>query len=173
MTSAIYTTHARVRLFTVRGHNQVMNREMYETMLQIRDVYLPFHFMTGAYTRYPGVFRKRSRKWQMIKARKVHHQRPNEWTGALRRAVLTESIARSTPTRGTLTAKAPLDTKVLFGPRAGQMQRRPLPDWQRDELEHVSQGEIDEQLKRMHAAYRAAVYDPANQDVTLKRFRIG
>jgi hypothetical protein len=169
--TSIVEVKFRSRMFTLRAHNQIMNAQIRETMTQIRDLCLPFHFMTEAYNRYPGVFRKRSRRWQMIKAAKVKHQRPNEWTGELRRAVLSESIVRATPTKGTLSAKAPLSSKIMFGKRAGQTQRRPLPDWQRDELEHVSPQEIENQVQRINDYYTAAMFDPVYQETILKAFR--
>lgn len=159
------------RLFTVRGHNQIMNAIHRDTMNTIKTELLPFHFMTSAYARYP-VFVKRSKRWQLIKARVVHHQRPNEWTGALRRAVLLESVVRATATRGTLEAKAPQDSLVLSGPRAGQMQRRPLTDQRRKEMEVVSDVEIDRLQLVQRDQYIAAVYDPANSDKVLKQFRV-
>lgn len=160
------------RLFTARGHNQIMNQIHRDTMETIKSELLPFHFMTAAYNRYPNVFVKRSKRWQMIKARVVHHQRPNEWTGALRRAVLLESVVRATATRGTLTAKAPEDSVVLSGPRAGQMQRRPLTDQRRKEMEVVGENEIDRLRLVQRDQYIAAVYDPANSEKVLKQFRV-
>lgn len=161
----------QMRLFTARGHNQIMNRIHRDTMETIRNELLPFHFMTSAYGRYPNAFVKRSKRWQMIKARVVHHQRPNEWTGALRRAVLLESVVRATATRGTFTAKAPQDSKVLTGPRAGQLQRRPLTEQRRKEMEVVSDAEIARLQLVQRDQYVAAVYDPANHDKVLKQFR--
>ncbi len=160
-----------MRLFTMRGHNQIMNQIHRDTMGLIRDTLLPFHFMTAAYNRYPGVFAKRSKRWQLIKARTVHHQRPNEWTGALRRSVLLESKITATATRGTFQAKAPLDSKILFGPRAGQTIRRPLTEQRRKEMEFVSDEEIDCLGELQRNQYIAAAYDPAYQDRVLKQFR--
>ena len=171
MTLTLVGCDYRTVMFTQRGHNQVMNEQHLETMMQIRDIYLQYHFMTGAYTRYPGVFAKRSKRWQLIKARTVHHQRPNEWTGALRRAVLSDSICRSTATRGTFEAKAPPDSVVKFGPKAGQRIRRPLTEQRRKEMEHVSEDEIWEQGQRMSVAYAAAMFDPRYTQKVLKQFR--
>ncbi|HEY0982675.1 hypothetical protein [Schlesneria sp.] len=171
--TATFKVGANVQLvlFSMRAHNRIMNDNHRETMHQIRTFYLPFHFMTAAYSRYPGVFAKRSVRWQKYKARTVHHQRPNEFTGELRRAVLTESVIRATATRGTLTAKSPQTSVVKRGPLAGKRIRRPLTEQRRAELEHVSDLEIAEQSQRMQDFYVAAIYDPANQDRVLKQFR--
>jgi len=158
-------------MFNIRAHNKIMNDNHRETMHQIRTFYLPFHFMTSAYARYPGVFAKRSARWQKIKARTVHHQRPNEWTGDLRRAVLTESVIRATAMRGSLTAKAPETSMIKKGPKAGQRIRRPLTEQRRQEMEHVSETEIADQSERMRDYYVAQIYDPANQKKVLKQFR--
>ena len=159
------------RLFNQRAHNRIMNDLNRETVTLIRDTCLPFHFMTAAYNRYPGVFAVRSKRWQLIKARTVHHQRPNEWTGALRLAVLLESKISATADHGRLEAKAPTETKILSGPRAGQMIRRPLTEQRRKEMEHVSESEIADLAERQRAKYIAAIYDPANQTKVLKQYR--
>jgi hypothetical protein len=171
MTTTIIGGQVALVMFNMRGHNKVMNENHRETMHQIRTLYLQFHFMTAAYSRYPGRFAKRSARWQKIKARTVHHQRPNEWTGDLRRSVLTESTIRATATRGSLTAKAPETSVIKRGPKAGQRIRRPLTEQRRSEMEHVSDLEIAEQSERMRDYYVAAIYDPANQSKVLKQFR--
>lgn len=171
MTTTLIGGQISAVMFTARGHNQVMNECHRETMEQIKTLYWPFHFMTAAYSRYPGVFAKRSKRYQMIKARTVHHQRPNEFSGDLRLAVIVDSIARATATRGTLEAKAPLTSVIRFGPKAGQTIRRPLTDQRRREMEFVSDDEIAEQSERMRAQYIASAYDPKYQDRVLKQFR--
>ena len=159
-----------VVMFHIRAHNRVMNDCHRETMEYTRDIYGPQHFRTDAFTRYPGIFRIRSRKWQILKARVMGHQRPNVWTGALRLS-MTESICRATATRGTLEAKAPLDTVIQFGKNKGKRIRRPLNPERRLEMEHVSTDEIVEQCDRMRNQYVAAAYDPKWQTKLLKRFR--
>jgi hypothetical protein len=159
------------RIFTVRGHNRIMNDLHRGTMETIRDDFLPFHFMTVAYQRYPGIFQPRTKRYQIMKAKVVRHQRPNEFTGALRRSVLMESKITATANRGAFQAKAPLETKILSGPRAGQIIRRPLTEQRRRELEFVSEQEIRLLSDRQAAQYVAAAYDPANQDIVLKQFR--
>lgn len=171
MTTTIRSAEVRIKMFTVRGHNQIMNKSNRDTMYLIRDTLLPFHFMTVAYTRYPGVFEKRTKRWQMMKARIVHHQRPNEFTGALRIATLTSEDIHATATRGTFRAQAPLETKILSGRYAGKMIRRPLTEQRRKELETVNQDEAQSLAYRQQQQYIAAAYDPAYQDRVLKQFR--
>lgn len=157
------------KLFTARGHKQVMNELNLETMNVIRDQFWPFHFMTDAYSRYGSVFVKRSARWQRLKARVVHHQRPNEFTGELRRAVLADSVIRSTATRGTLVAKAPLTSKLLAGKAAGKATRRPLTDQRRKELETVSPDEQQLLIERQQSRYVEMASDPRFIDVVRVR----
>jgi len=171
MTTTIIGGVLTARLFHEREHGKVMKECHEETMKYIRDIYLPFHFMTEAFRRYPGIFANRSARWRRIKRRKVGHDRPNVWTGALRRAVLTESVIRKTQDFGKLEAKAPLETMIKFGPNAGKMIRRPLTEQRRKEMEFVSDDEIDQQRERMRLQYQAAVFDPAHQTKVLKQFR--
>lgn len=171
MTATYVGGEMQIRMFTMVGHNQVMNDIHRDTMETIKTLFMPFHFMTAAYNRYAGVYAKRTKKYQMMKARVVHHQRPNEFTGALRLAVLVDSVVRATAYRGTFQAKAPLDSKIISGPRAGQTIRRPLTDQRRKEIEFVSPEEIELLRQRQIAMYRAAVYDPAYQKKVLFQFR--
>lgn len=161
----------RMRLFSQRGHNRIM-RDIHEnTMEAIKYTLWPFHFETLAFNRYPEVFQKRTKKYQMMKARVVHHQRPNEFTGALKIAVLADSVIARTAKGGSLSAKAPLDSMILSGPRAGQRIRRPLTEQRRREIEFVSDAEIQNLQLRQEQQYMAGVYDPANATVVLKKFR--
>lgn len=171
MTTTFVTAEVQIRMFTVVGHNQVMNDIHRESMEMIKHQFWPFHFMTEAYNRYPGVFTKRTKKYQMMKARVVHHQRPNVFSGDLRIEVLLNSKVTATAAQGRLTAKAPMDSKIIAGPRAGQTIRRSLTDQRRKELEHVSPEEIDFVMKTQIGMYRAAVYDPRYQTKVLKKFR--
>lgn len=169
--TTILAPSVSMRLFTQRGHNQIMNDLNRDTMTMIRDTLMPFHFMNVAFTRYPGVFANRSERWRRIKRRVVHHERPNEFSGALRTAVLSSTDIHATATRGTFRAQAPLDSKILSGPQAGKRIRRPLTEQRRKELEFVSEDEIQELMERQQQQYVAAVYDPANSDRVLKQFR--
>jgi hypothetical protein len=171
MTATYVAGQMQIRMFTQVGHNQVMNAVHLDTMETIKHRFMPFHFMMVAYQRYAAVYVKRSKRYQIMKARVVHHQRPNEFTGALRLSVLLDSKTRSTATRGTFEAKAPLDTTILTGPRAGQTIRRPLTEQRRKEIEYVSDEEIELLKARQIAMYRAAVYDPKYQKTVLKQFR--
>lgn len=158
-------------MFTGRAHARVMNDIHRETMHQIRDTYWPFHFMTAAYSRYGDVFAKRSKRWQMLKARTVHHQRPNVWTGELQKSVLNDSVIRATSAKGTLTATAPKDSTIKFGRLAGKKIARPLTEQRRKELEFVSDEEIKAQTGRMQEQYLASTKDPRFQSKVLKQFR--
>ncbi len=160
-----------MRLFAQRAHNQIMNGLNRDTMTMIRDTLMPFHFMNVAFTRYPGVFANRSERWRRIKRRAVHHERPNEFTGALRIAVLADSKITATATRGSFEAKAPADSMILSGPSAGKRIRRPLTEQRRKELEFVSEDEVRELAERQQQQYIAAAYDPANSERVLKQFR--
>jgi hypothetical protein len=162
----------QVRMFSLRAHAQVMNEIHRDTMFYIRDMFLPFHFSTEAYRRYPSVFEKRSKRWQLFKARTVHHQRPNVFTGALRQAVM-ETVPRATATRGTFHAQAPMDSVVKYGRLAGKTIRRPLNEQRRKELEFVSHDEIEFLAQRMADQYVAASFDPRWQETVLRRYRSG
>lgn len=170
MTTFIMNGEIQFVAFQMKTHLKVMNELHLETMKQIKTIYMPFHFSLSAYKRY-DVFVKRSRKWQKIKARVVHHQRPNEWTGALRQAVLLDSVTRSTATRGTFSAKAPKDSVIKWGPLAGKVIRRPLTEQRRLEMETVSRDEIGQQTQRMHDQYLALMFDPRFAPKVLKKFR--
>jgi len=171
MTTTFVNVEVQIRLFTLVGHNKVMNDIHRETMEMIKHQFWPFHFMTDAYRRYPGVFAKRTKRYQMMKARVVGHQRPNVFTGALRLEVLLNSKVSATAAQGRLAAKAPMDSKIIYGPRAGQTIRRALTEQRRKELEFVSPEEIEFVKQTQLGMYRAAVYDPQYQTRVLKKFR--
>lgn len=171
MTTTFVAGTMRVRLFGVRAHNQVMDEVHKTEMEHIKHDLMPNHFRTDAFSRYPGVFAKRTKKYSIFKARTVHHQRPNVFWGDLRQAVLEDSVTRSTATRGTFTAKSPMDSKIKTGPQAGKTIRRPLTAQRRLEIEHVSQAEIHEMMGRMGDHYVALMFDPRFTDSVLKQFR--
>lgn len=157
------------RLFTVRGHKQVLNALNRETMETIRDQFWPFHFMTEAFSRYGSVFEKRSAKYMRRKAAVKRHQRPNEWSGALRVAVLTTSKVRATSTRGTLVAKAPATTTITHGPYGNIVYHRPLTEQRRREMEIVSADETRLLIERQQARYIESTSDPRFIDVVRQR----
>ena len=161
------------RLFQQRQHDQLMNMLNRNLMETLRDQFLPFHFMGSAFSRYPGVFAARSQKWRQIKRRVVHHDRPNEWTGALKAEVLSGNPRQITATkdRATFRAKAPMDSKILSGPKAGQTIRRPLTEQRRKEMEVVADQEIGLLKDRQAGQYVAAVYHPEWNVFALRKYR--
>lgn len=143
------------KLFTARGHKQVQREILRNSMEYQRQTYLPLHFETVAYTRYPGVIRKRSKKYNDWKLRKFGHNRPNVLTGSFRDSVMNHSIVRATSNQATFTAKGTF----------------PLTPERRREIEFISDREITAITTRGGKLYVALAKDPQYQELRRQRNR--
>ncbi len=73
-----------------RGYAQKFRDGLRTGLLAIgimwHNKFLPRHFTTEAYNKYG--YQRRSKGYELRKAKKYHHRRPLEYTGALRAAVM-------------------------------------------------------------------------------------
>lgn len=139
----------RKDLVTPRTHNRIMlqiNRELGE---HHKKHTIKKHFENVPETRPGGAYgyEKRGQRYAYRKQRKVGHRKPNVYSGRMRSTVLSAGIVRQTKSRWTFTAKN------YFPMRAAQ----------RDELEAVASGEVDEMLKRIRRRYIELANRPENR----------
>lgn len=126
-------------VLTARAHKQVMRKLYRQAGTRIRFEYFPKHFENRSETRPGGAYgyEKRSKKYQIGKARRKGHQRPLVYSGRMKQAILANTKITSTPTRGTVKARNYFPMKVE----------------RRQEIEAISAAEANELAKRMERDY--------------------
>lgn len=131
------------KLFSKRGHARVMRAAFRDALTFQRDQIWPTHFENNDMTRPEGAYgyEKRSKRWQIKKAKLKGHQKPLVFTGALRNSVINNSVVRSTQHRGTLKAKSTF----------------PMTYERRREIEAVTSSQIAVLRKRIERFYVEAV----------------
>lgn len=164
--------------FTVKVEHDLMNRRDANTVSRgvmralarhhLR-VNLPKHFERVPET-YPGAggygYRKRSRRWEIIKRRKYGHDKPNVATGRMRDSVLRGSRLTATATRWRIYARLPSEVATdQSGSRLQKKSGRPKfkrahPVWQRAEIEVISRREIREFLVLYRRLYLRGARSP-------------
>lgn len=114
ISSRIHNTIARAVLHSVAQHHLAFN--------------VPLRFENNPSTAVGGPlhFKRRSKKWTAIKSRRGGEVRPNVDTGAMRLSVLGSSRITATATRARLYLKP----------------GHPIHQFQRDELEAITPGEL-------------------------------
>ncbi len=121
-------------LLTTQAANQVL-KVVNSLVMQEQRALLPGHFDPSAVTKYG--YRKRSKAYQIRKARKYRHQKPLVWSGELQRAVLSSAKVTSTSKQGTLTARG--SRKSNLSPS----HRRELEAFTADEERQRGQSFVD------------------------------
>lgn len=127
-------------LVTKRGHSILMKGVLKGALRFWRETYLPKHFRSGAETRPGGSYgyAKRTKKYQIQKAKRYHHQRPNVYTGELERTVRSNSRITGTQRKATFRARG----------------SHPMPIEQRQELTTIPPDEF-QQIKEWIAEHYA------------------
>lgn len=144
-------------LFTKRGHNKIMRLGNRQVARRHRDRRMRRHFENNPDTRPGGAYgyEKRSRRWQILKAKKTGTIRPLVYTGRLRASVLNTSRITATRKRWTYRARASF----------------PLNPERRDELQAVSPKERLEDAKLLEFLYARAAKSPVFYDIQRQRIR--
>ncbi len=122
-----------------RAHAEIMKKIHRDVMVRQQYDRLPKHFEEVAFAEY-GYARRKSHTYEIRKMRKYGHNKPNVYSGVLRRAVLKKCKITATQHKGRLET-------------SGTSKHR-LTDWQRREIETVSQKEQDLEYKRMARDYK-------------------
>lgn len=132
------------QLVTARTHARILKEAAQASMEFHRDVTMPQHFTTAGARKYG--FAKRSKKTQIIKARKYHHQLPNVMSGAMRGLVRMNSKI----------------TRTQYGARLYVRNYFPLTEQRRREMEIVTPDEEQAFANRMERSYGFSVRQPEN-----------
>lgn len=146
---------ARYDLVTKVTHRKIMRSIMRAIGNLHKRKTIKKHFEINKETRAGGTYdyEKRSRKYQLDKARQRGHQRPLVKTGRMRSAVLGTSVVRATKNKWTYQARNYFRMLMI----------------RREELEAVSPDEFSEYVDRLNDQYIRQANAPGNQRKTKKR----
>jgi hypothetical protein len=131
-------------LVTQRTHIQIIREAAETAMEHHRDVIIPQHFTTRGASKYG--FAKRTKRTQLVKARKYHHQLPNVQTGKMRGLMPGAKV-----------------TKTQHGSRLHVRNYFPMTYERRREIEIVMPDEQQGHASRIKRLYLIAVNTPKNQ----------
>jgi len=145
------------KLYTARGHAKVMrfvNRNRIEFW---RDNMLPTHFETNELTRPGGGYgyAPRTKKTQLVKARRYGHQKPNVQTGKLRDTIRLNSRVTATQHQGRFKSRG-------YFPMTAERRR---------ELEIVTPGQQKVIVSGAKSLYQNAASLPEFHDIIRQRNR--
>ena len=130
-------------MVTKAGHKKLMKRLNRTVMTRHAVKRLPRHFEVVPETRAGvGGYRYRARFKEYIdrKERKYRHRKPNVLTGKLRQAVLSRVKITATQYHGTLSTRGTAE--------------HPLAEWQKREIETVSNRERKEMVRWFEKQYK-------------------
>ncbi|HSG69417.1 MAG TPA: hypothetical protein VLA12_03335 [Planctomycetaceae bacterium] len=155
---------------TKRTHGKIMRLLMRNEMTRHVTETLPKHFENNRMTAPGGSYgyAKRSLGYQRRKARQKGHTRPNVWSGALRRKILSTARATIRATQFKATSR-PTGTWVAsnYKDSTGNPQMRPLLSFRpelKKEIEAVSPTERRDIARRMEKQYARYANDPRFHD---------
>jgi len=140
-------------LVTERTHKRILRQVNREIGVLHRNKTLKKHFENNPDTRSGGAYgyEARTKKYQIRKARKKGHQRPLVFSGEMRRTVL-----------GTSRVTATKDHWRVYA-RTGKTLNPELRRQITDELEAVSEREIDQYISLMQRRYTMLANRPENR----------
>ncbi len=138
---------------TERTHARILKQVHREIGVLHRNRTLKKHFENRPETRPGGEYgyERRTKKYQIQKARKKGHQKPLVFSGDMQRTVTGTSRVTATQHRWRVYA------------RTGKTLRTLLSQQIKDELEAVSQSEVDHYLSLMERRYAQLANRPENQ----------
>lgn len=137
-----------MRLLRKQADNQVMNFLHKEAAERIKTFILPHKFTSELFKRYPNIAKKRTAKYMRWKANLVSKKiiprvRPNVLSGELEKEATVRARTTSTAQRGRVYIKTGTG-RYVTGQKRGQYYARALKQWQRDEIEYLSDDDIKE-----------------------------
>ena len=140
-------------LVTERTHKRILKQVNREIGVLHRNRTLKKHFENNAETRPGGAYgyEARTKKYQIRKAKKKGHQRPLSFTGEMRRTVTGSSRVTATQHRWRVYA------------RTGKKLNLQLGQQIKNELEAVSEAEIDKYISLMEKRYVQLANQPQNR----------
>jgi len=121
-----------------RAHATIMKKILRDVATRHQYERLPKHFEEIAYAEYGAA--PRTDKYNLRKKNKYGHQKPNVYSGTLRRAVLKKVKITATQYNSRLETSG--------------TSRHRLTNWQRREIEVVSSKETNLENKRMAREYK-------------------
>lgn len=144
---------AKMDIVSKRGHARIMREVNRASGQRHIDERLPRHFAAVPETT-PGSggyrYRRRSAGYSQRKLRKHGHRKPNVFTGELRDSVLSKAKLTATQHKWRVVSRGTMGSR--------------LQDWQRAEIQAVSNRERKREYKLMRRHYLKLAQDPKNQD---------
>jgi hypothetical protein len=149
-----------IQELTPRRHGQIMNQIMHERAAHHGSKRMQRHFNRNQWTSPGGPYRYRARSNRNIERKKrkgVDPYRPNVFTGDLYRMVMS-------------TGK-PTATQKHWTWRARGTKKRPIPEWQKQELEAIAPDERREDVSAIAKRYIQEANRPENKRVRRRRIK--
>ena len=152
-------------LVTAGTLNRIKRENNERTGDDIVQYVVPSKFTRSAYSKFPGVVRRRNKNYRKWKERKVGHDIPNVLTGKLKETFR----AGGSGIRITRTANGGRVIMRVYWAAAGRLKsdgtlvKSGIRESQRQELEYVSPEQNDMLAKRQADRFVKAVNDPKNR----------
>lgn len=155
-------TSMTTNLVTARQLNTIRREINRATGQYIIDKVLPVKFTRSAYYEYPGIVKRRSKGYTARKRKQVGHDIPWRLTGASARDIPASAQITATANGGRVKLRANWAGKATQK-RGGKIARRGMRESQRQELEAVSQRQVERIARLQEKMFLAAINDPKNQ----------